>query len=489
MEFNSPVRAPNVQVQEVSISNPTDVPWSLRPSISNEAWSGTQTLNIPPKGTTKYAVSYMPVTMTNEEPHKGFIFFPLPDGSAITYELKGTATEPAVLDTISRDLPAKKPYTESLSVTNWLKTTQRFKVTIDRPEDPSVLINFNDTLDISGMQTKTYKMTFNGYKEGGSDLRVTFTNETTKEYVFYDLKYKVTAPEVIGTIPLETLVRSPISATIAIENPLDETVTIRSTCGSAAVEVPEELNISPHSDVQVELNYNPLLADESIAKLGFSCPELGDFPYELKLKALPAGLEQSLHFKTPLGTSQTQTFRFTHFLKKGADYKCSVDNTANFEIASSCKAGAAEDANGCEVAVDVIFSPSLVGETRAMVTVSSSEGGDYRAALYGHCIPPVPQGPFVIQSGASAKIDFQNVFEAATQFNFSTDNKAFVVKPGESIAPKKTTTIDVAYKPEPPPKDAGDDYFPPPAVVQAKLYVSAPDMPPWIMYLEGRIPE
>eukprot|EP01052_Picozoa_sp_SAG31_P057760 SAG31_NODE_17270_length_677_cov_1.129758_1_plen_135_part_10 len=131
------------------------------------------------------------------------------------------------------------------------------------------------------------------------------------------------------------------------------------------------------------------------------------------------------------------------------------DNTANFEIASSCKADAAEDANGVEVAVDVVFSPSLVGETRAMVTVSSAEGGEYRAALYGHCIPPVPQGPFVMQSGQSAKIDLQNVFEAATQCNFSTDNKAFVVKAGENLAPKKTTTIDVAYKPEPPPKDAG----------------------------------
>ena len=75
----------------------------------------------------------------------------------------------------------------------------------------------------------------------------------------------------------------------------------------AIVQAAFELSIPPHKDVHFEISYNPLLADESVEKLGFSCPELGDFPYELKLKALPAGLEQSLHFKTPLGSSQTQT--------------------------------------------------------------------------------------------------------------------------------------------------------------------------------------
>eukprot|EP01052_Picozoa_sp_SAG31_P056068 SAG31_NODE_15841_length_735_cov_18.426101_1_plen_65_part_00 len=64
-----------------------------------------------------------------------------------------------------------------------------------------------------------------------------------------------------------------------------------------------------------------------------------------------------------------------------------------------------------------------------------------------------------------------------------------MVKAGENLAPKKTTTIDVAYKPEPPPKDAGPDYEPPPPVVNAKLYVSAPDMPAWVFYLEGRTAE
>jgi len=478
LTFQCAVRDPEVQSQNVSISNPTDSAWALRPSISHDAWHGAETLTVPAKGSANYNVAYVPLTMTAEgEPHKGYIFFPLPDGSAVTYALVGTATEPNVLDEIFRELPAKKPHTESLSVTNWLKTTQRFKVTVDSPDDPATFISFNDTLDVSGMQTKDYKMTFNAFKEGDQELRVTFTNEKTREYVFYMVKYTVTAPVVMGVIPLETLVRSPVAHTIAIENPTDDTVTIVSSCDSSAVKVPAELHISPHSDVQCQIHYNPLLADESVEKLGFSCVELGDFPYELKLKALPAGLEQSLHFKTPLGSSQAQTFRFTQYLPKGVDFKCSIDNTADFEIAGTCKAEAAESESGTEASVDVTFSPSMVGETHAMLTVSNPEGGDYRAALYGHCIPPVPQGPFVIASGSSVKVDFQNVFDAPTNYNFSTDNKAFIVKAGESIAPKKTTSIDIAFKPE------GDAE----GVVNAKLYVACDGMVPWIFYLEGTV--
>jgi hydrocephalus-inducing protein len=99
------------------------------------------------------------------------------------------------------------------------------------------------------------------------------------------------------------------------------------------------------------------------------------------------------------------------------------------------------------VSVELVFSPSSVGEFPCELVVESADAGKYQVAMYGHSIAPQPQGPHSIKVGGSAKIEFQNVFDEQKQFNFVCDNPAFTCKAGESIAAKKKTTIDVAFKP------------------------------------------
>jgi hydrocephalus-inducing protein len=62
------------------------------------------------------------------ETHKGSLFFPLPNGTATLYKLTGTATEPEPETTITESVTAKKSKFIIIPVKNWLKTTQRFKV-------------------------------------------------------------------------------------------------------------------------------------------------------------------------------------------------------------------------------------------------------------------------------------------------------------------------------------------------------------------------
>ena len=60
--------------------------------------------------------------------HRGSVFFALPDGSSIMYQLIGQATAPLPIAAINRTMPCKSPYTYPLVVKNWLKVPQRFKV-------------------------------------------------------------------------------------------------------------------------------------------------------------------------------------------------------------------------------------------------------------------------------------------------------------------------------------------------------------------------
>ena len=53
------------------------------------------------------------------------MFFPLPDGQGLMYYVSGTAEAPKPNGKISRDVPCKTTFIETLAVHNWLKKSQR----------------------------------------------------------------------------------------------------------------------------------------------------------------------------------------------------------------------------------------------------------------------------------------------------------------------------------------------------------------------------
>ncbi len=120
-----------------------------------------------------------------------------------------------------------------------------------------------------------------------------------------------------------------------------------------------------------------------------------------------------------------------------------VDN-GDFHVEKSITVASA-GSSGTEASVDVNFEPSHLGDTPANLTISSSSGGDYSIPLHGHCLAPKPQGPFNIKPGSNISIAFRNIFTQSTQFVFSVDNPAFIVKAGDVLKARKTYNIMITY--------------------------------------------
>lgn len=57
---------------------------------------------------------------------QGSVFFALPDGNGLLYNVTGNAEGPKPINNLQREVPCKTPYTEMLTVTNWLRRPQRF---------------------------------------------------------------------------------------------------------------------------------------------------------------------------------------------------------------------------------------------------------------------------------------------------------------------------------------------------------------------------
>lgn len=119
-------------------------------------------------------------------------------------------------------------------------------------------------------------------------------------------------------------------------------------------------------------------------------------------------------------------------------------NSADFVVDRSVNV-APPGIGGTEVGIDVTFEPSHLGDTNAVLVITSVNGGEYSFPLYGHCLPPKPQGPFIIKPGHTINIPFKNVFSTFAQFKFSIDNPVFTVRPSDTIKPEKTYNIAITY--------------------------------------------
>jgi len=239
----------------------------------------------------------------------------------------------------------------------------------------------------------------------------------------------------------------------------------------------------PSSESVVEVLFRPVLAGQGQATLRLSSTELGDYPYALHYEAKPAGLERTMVFKAPLGsTDHVQTIKFLHYAKKAASFTSKIEAAPGHRTPAQAfvveskdiKAPAAPD-DGVEVAVDVRFAPSSLGEIRSMLVLSSPDGGDYKALLVGHSQEPRPQGPIIIPNGKPGSADFYNPFDEAVEFTVQVDNAAFTIAAKTiKLNPRSNSAIAVQFKSD--------------RAQAARLIVSTPKVStPWIFFLKGTV--
>mmetsp|Transcript_2050 Transcript_2050/g.4151 ORF Transcript_2050/g.4151 Transcript_2050/m.4151 type:complete len:2040 (-) Transcript_2050:7-6126(-) len=511
LQFKSKVR--DTETQTVQISNPSKTTWLLQPTIHNKYWSGPERLEVPAGGSASYELLYCPLTMTldaqvdgdegktSPSVHEGSVFFALPNGTAILYKLLGKADPPNSEGTIEETVASKKSISIPMKVKNWFRTAQRMNVRIEKLSGtPDHFFKGPRTLDIPANNQRNYKLGFVGYLPGTSEAKVTFTNSSTGEYLFYMVKLKVEAPEVQSIIRLESPVRQKTCTIIAIENPFhgtqvnvafepeNETGSFESAvpscswwkCDSPYVRV-RALNVfSENREGTFEIEYRPLIptTDYVSATLTLESPQLGSYPYELKLRATQPSSERSLHFHSTLGAAHEQVFRFKQFSGKPTEYKCKVGQPLFFEVPATLKASAAETWYGAEEAISVRFEPQGLGEVRDVLTVQSADGGEYSCSLYGVCEPPRPQGPFLIEdAGKGTAITFKNIFASQRQFRFIVDSDDFTVNGSRS----QTIKIDAS-------KQVSVTVKSTPTATVGKMLVSCvelPDLPAWTYYIKN----
>jgi hydrocephalus-inducing protein len=424
----------------------------------------------------------------SKKKHTGSIFFPLPDGTANLYKLEGKAGPPKAeaSSPITASLPCKKAHTVRVPVTNWLKQPQRFKVDLqvnDTTEvDKELVLRGLESIDVPPLKTKDFKLVYHPFKPGATSAKLTFTNQETGEYLFYEVQLNAGEPGEIPQIKLDAIVRQKFVHSIPIENPFNSEVTLDVKVEPFPhpawdIALPDNITVAAQKEELLPLTLRPLLAGENAAKLTLYCSELGTYTYNLALSATEAGPEGAMHFSTDLGNTQLQKLRFTSYLQRPTSYEVSFDSE-EFQGDAKVDAPAATDDTGIEVETSVTYEPSVLGDTHSVMYLKSAEGGTYAVNLHGGCVAPKPRGPYDVKGSLS--LPFKNVFAEDKTFSFTVDNPCFTVGPAkkqlheEVLQAKKEINLAISFT-------QGDGQS-----KSGKLVAASPGVPNWVYYLTGQ---
>ena len=505
--FNTSVRNP--ETKTVKIENKTSHDWNLLPKMAHPFFSGVNRLAVPAGSVQMYQITYLPLVMnqfprergghgsSKDDAHTSTLFFALPDGGTLMYNLQGYSSAPKSVGTILRDLPCKVPYTESLPVHNWLSKPQRFKLHIKplktTSSDNATRLEGLDYIDVPGSATRDYKLNFFAYREGTTQAEVVLRNEETGEYVSYDITFKATPAGILDNIKLNACVRSVARASVKIHNPIMSPVTIQMACaytnssngsssgscteihGPSMMRLPAAPRAGQAATGVYTFDFLPLLEGKRTARLTLTSAELGIFQYDLALNATPHGHLPVEKFTAHLGEAVTHKYKFTNYNSTRGEYQVKVDHPA-FTVPSSVSTVPA--VKPADVEFEVSFEPSQLGSVKAMMVITSKVGGVYNCPLFGQCAPSRPSGPFVVRTGHSAKCNFKNVFSDQVDYKYSLDNPAFSLdKDTATLGAKKSTDIMFRYQET----EGGSD--------SAKLIVAAASGDhsgtQWVFYLKG----
>lgn len=520
LTFTSEVRKEQVQTFKFPPpplgKNPTASEWVLRPVVTTKipddgssCFFVQKEIKVPPGGQCDLEIVYKPLTTTrtdaDEQPpaegesppkgkkykpesHEGSVFVATPDGQAFVVNLSGKATTAGVSEVPSTEVPCKAAHIKHIPIQNWLHSRQRFHVQVELVDPPpdsdaakAIKVHGVEQFDLPPDLERNYSVNVYAYKEGAAKVRITFTNDKTGEVMIKEMPFKFTPAQTLSTIKIDAACRQKHTEHMIIANPL--ATAAKFTCSSTHPDIkfdPEPFEVGPESEGTLNMVFWPLQEGAGEAQVTLTSAELGTYPYVIMYNARPAGVDKTIIFKVSLGGDSVETSRFLHYSSKPASYSASIVAAPGSKLYADSFVVETKDVKatgagpeGESVAADVRFIPSFLGECRAVLQLTSPDGGNYSALLVGNGIPPQPQGPIVIGTGKSSNVDFRNPFDVATEFSIQVDNPNFsVTSKSQKLDPKKSLQIAVSFKAD---QEQG-----------ARLTISCPSLPtPWTFFLKG----
>ncbi|XP_065519817.1 hydrocephalus-inducing protein-like [Lathamus discolor] len=156
----------------------------------------------------------------------------IPGSEALRLTLSGSCVEaPGTRETLTFSCNVREKQSQTILLSNPSSEAWTLKPIVEGkywkgPECIHLEARFLVVIDM----LKPENLESSSVLQGCSYIDVTFLNETTGEYLFHMVTFKVMASGPIGTVEMSTAVRQRVSSTVKVDNPLPVPVTFAINC-------------------------------------------------------------------------------------------------------------------------------------------------------------------------------------------------------------------------------------------------------------------
>ncbi|SCU67515.1 uncharacterized protein TEOVI_000589800 [Trypanosoma equiperdum] len=445
LRFSCPAR--QSIVQRVPIVNNTKESWLITATIEGDCFSGQKEVRIPRGKSREYLLRYNPAWVSSDT--GTLTLHNRETGERRTFMLYGESVEPLCEDVITVECRAREKRIETLTIPDINNMDGNYTVETDLPfatGKPTVLVRRGTNAKYDLILHPLMGGTFNG---------TVVCRAPNGHFAWYGITIIVSAPEKEGTLNICTDTRTPVTAYVSIQNPMDKTIDF--TVGRYGVGLFGENSIlvEPSEPSVYSLLFLPSRTGKFPGRLTFFNKEVGEFWYELDIVVEDAAPEE-VAFSSEIGVPQTVQVRIPNNTPNELPLCVTNTNHDNFSVVPSNPRVPPYS----ELTIDIVYKPTAIGRPQeAMIKLLNLDSAEwcYHCRGVGHA--PAEFAPVECVCEALGRVSvvlkFKNPFSVpmmpdvevkCEEMNYYS--AAAQSLPGTPIAPATEASIVVMYEPK-----------------------------------------
>ncbi|PFX34680.1 Calponin-likey domain-containing protein 2 [Stylophora pistillata] len=432
--------------------NQSNQDWQLAASLEGEGFYGPPVMVAKSRLTTSYPLMFKPCYEGHVEGK--LVLTNTLDGTEQVYRLMGTGQKPHPLDHILIECPAKQSATYTLQVPNVTKNKLIFQVKtdLDIVSGPSAITVLPGKTAEHVITVSPWKRgTFNGIVSFVSSGECSGSNDTTRvrddeEHdgfmnsrapnddveellsqglvddpklrpyrLWYTVEIQASGPQPERTLEVTCAAHSAVAVEIAVTNPTRDRIVMDVLVDGVALSGEPTIVLHPRQQVKYQVTFAPTVIGEYTGSVIFQHEAVGEFWYDLMLKAttpLPLHLP-SIHCE--IGKSTYQMIRLQNPTDESLVLTPYSSNAANFSLELDDTKQILLGASGL-LEIPLKFTPSAIGQLHsAEISFHCSQLGRWVFLASGTGMMPGPVDPINIYSqlggNSSVIIPFKNPTE------------------------------------------------------------------------------
>jgi len=316
--------------QEIPIINRSDKLWIVQASLQGDRFKGGKDIQVPAMvdgspGVANYPLTFSPAWICTSEGELTLRNTTV--GDTYQYQLKGIGEDPVAEDHVSITCKARWRSSVKVSVRNLLGNQEcLYKVECDL-----MGLSGSSELVVPANGTAEYELNVMMPRGGGFAGSITFI-APNHEYIWYTAEVMSENPPFEASITLETKARTAIAADIPIHNPLNQEITFDVLMEGEGLLGAPQITLRPKETTDYELIYSPLLTGEALGGLTFVNDTMGEFWYELRMRAALADRIEVLPVEAEIGKESWTVINIENPLGEEVEFEVVNSNPANFRV-------------------------------------------------------------------------------------------------------------------------------------------------------------